>query len=140
MGKQFLGIPLVLSIVALVSVGCSKGPTGPPRYETHGIVTHRDQPVEKSQVVFYPVSAGGKARATLTDEKGHFRFLAAAGNGLPTGEYTVVVRPRPGGDLEVINPADFKFPKKYWKKKTTDLEFSISQGENELEIILADGG
>ncbi len=39
---------------------------------------------------------------------------------------------------EIINYDDYKFPKKYWKKKTTGLKYTIVEGENDLEIVLTD--
>jgi len=139
--KRFLWFtPLfsIFSIVTLLATGCSKAPTGPPRYETHGIVTYLGKPVDnKVQVVFYATSLE-LARGVETDEKGHFRFVAVAGDGLPAGEYTVVVRPRAGGYTEIVNYDDYKFPKKYWSKRTTDLKFTIEEGENELKVVLAE--
>jgi len=127
MFKRFPWFTSLFSVVALVAVGCSKAPTGPPRYETHGIVTYLDKPVGKAQLVFYATSLE-LARGVETDEKGHFRFVAVAGDGLPAG----------GGDTEIVNYDDYKFPKKYWKKQTTNLKFTIDEGENELEINLAE--
>jgi len=140
--KRFSWFPPLFSIAGLLTVGCTvgcnKGPTGPPRYETHGIVTYRDKPVEEVQVIFYATDPGGISRGAVVDEKGNFRIIAVAENGLPEGEYTVVVRPRPGGDLEIIKDTDYNHPKKYWKKKTTDLKFTIVEGENDLKIVLTD--
>jgi len=136
--QRFSWLPLVFSIVGLLAVGCSKKPDGPPRYETHGIVTYLGKPVEEVQVVFYATDPGGVSRSAVVDEKGNFRIIAVVGNGLPEGEYTVVVRPRPGGDLEIINDADYDHPKKYWKKGTSDLKFPIVEGENDLKIVLTD--
>jgi len=138
MPKRFLWFPMVFSIVGLIAIGCNKKLTGPPRYETHGIVTYRDKPVKEVQVVFFATEPGGVSRGAVVDEKGHFRIVAVAGNGLPEGEYTVVVRPRPGGDLEIINDEDYDHPKKYWTKDTSDFKSTISQGENDLKIKLTD--
>ena len=116
-------------------VGCSKQPTGPPRYETRGAVTFRGQPVSDAQVAFFSPRLG-ISRGAVTNDQGQFRVIAASGHGLPAGEYSVVVRPAPRGDEERINYNRPDIPKHYRSKRTSNLTATISETENEVALEL----
>lgn len=87
----------------------------------------------KAQVVFH---GPGVSRGAITGEDGRFQVKAGTGNGLPAGEYEIVVRPAPGGDTEIINFDRPDIPKKYWSKETSGLKESIVSGANDLTLEL----
>ena len=126
-----------MASLLVLSSGCSGGPEGPVRYETSGIVTNQGKLVADAQVVFY-LTSQGVSRGAITDEAGRFEVKAGLGNGLPVGEYSLVIRPAPRGDVERINLNRPDIPKKYWYQETSDLQRSIVEGKNYLELNLED--
>lgn len=128
-----VGIATLISAGSLLLCGCDSKPTGPVRHESGGIVTFKGKPVPKAQVVFY---GPGVSRGAITGEDGRFQVKAGTGNGLPAGEYEIVVRPAPGGDTEIINFDRPDIPKKYWSKETSGLKESIVSGANDLTLEL----
>ena len=123
----------LVTVGFLLSCGCTKQPTGPVRYESGGIVTYQGKPVPDAQVVFY---GPGVSRGAITGPDGRFDVKAGTGSGLPAGEYELVVRPAPGGDLDIINFDRPDIPKKYWQKETSDLKKEVVEGVNDLQLEL----
>ena len=134
----FRWLRFVLPLVCMISAvpGCSEAPSGPPHFETQGIVTFNSEPVPGAVVVFSSEKLR-VFRGARTKDDGSFRVVAASNTGLPSGDYQVAVRPAPGGDEEPVNFNRPDIPEKYRSEATSGLTFTLEAGAPFLEIELA---
>ncbi len=112
---------------------------------TWGTVTFQGQPVAQAEVVFYRKSSPFN-RIAHTNDQGQFECKTHLGKGLPTGKYQVVVRPifidpvlkgnwDPNEPLPKMTRQDI--PRKYHDRKTSPLWYTVVQGDNAMNIVLA---
>jgi hypothetical protein len=111
-------------------VGCGSG-----LYPVSGRVTLDDgQPLTKGLVVFEqqtgekPVTARGDLQADGSFQLGTRR----PGDGAPRGKYRVLISPI----IDVENPRDPPFDKRYTAFDTSGLTFEVQAGTNDIPIRL----
>lgn len=158
-----LAAALLLSIPWMLS-GCG---SGNERQVVIGKVTGQvlldGAPVKPGCVVtFLPVSAGADIGSGLVKENGNYVATSGAHDGLPIGDYRVIVSPPPLDPKEeeeltkknsaavmkalitksrkeldkVEYPQDAIVPRKYWRDTSSGLTFKVIEGENKAPIEL----
>jgi hypothetical protein len=136
---------LAVACMALLFTGCEKGPPpGPPLAKpalVSGHIKLRDGSLLKGGVVtFVPVEieAGSELRyqgAGLVDAQGAYKIGFNNNNeGVPPGEYKVVVEPRDYQELRGSNSS--QIPKSYRAASTTPLTLTVEDKDNVFEIVL----
>lgn len=116
---------------------CSRRDTGPPRYPVSGVLTYKGKPISDARISFTSSELHVRLAAD-TNPDGTFEVRTATADGLPVGEYSLTVRPAPGGDEENINMNRPEIPKRFWTAKTSDLRRSVEEGQNSIELSLSD--
>ena len=120
----------------MLVTGCSK----PLESQVSGLVTLDGKAMDKGNVVFHPVQAGAPAYGTI-DPTGHYSVKTGQGKGIQPGEYIVVVT----ANEEVVIPTDpsvpdrppaLLSPRKYATKQTSTLHFTVTPGEQTIDLPL----
>ena len=130
--------------MVISAIGCGSDPTTP--HPVHGQVIVDGQPAELATVVFHPINNAPEEVASMrpravTDKEG--RFVLATydvDDGIPAGEYKATVvwpGPPPSGDPDSYHPDELRsrpdvLRGRYANPETSDLQVTVSQGENEL--------
>lgn len=147
--------PLMFCVSLLMFAGCSGSDSGESLgASVSGTVTYNGNPVEGAMVTFRPASEGAQGAFARTDAEGKYELSssAAATSGVVPGEYNVTVTKTEVGESNVASEEDPDYnpyatgqtkpksvlPKKYADAKTSDLQFTVSGGENDLPIELTD--
>jgi hypothetical protein len=142
---------LFLAVAAcLITVGCggtSYGPTG----KITGRLTLAGKPLAQGTAVSFMQMEKGFLAFGLTDADGKFEVTSWNGGNMPVGKYKVMIAPATGGttSTEEMTPEELferpdlmdaptskDVPKKYRDTATSDLEFDIKEGANEIPIDL----
>jgi predicted phosphodiesterase len=127
--------PENLKLVSEQETGNRPGNT--PKVPVSGIVVFEGKPTSGATVVFHKMDAKGKpyrARIgdALTDKNGEFRISSEVSNdGVPAGEYAVVVV---WDDIFIdseTTPTNNRLPKKYSSSDTTPLKVTVKEGQKE---------
>ena len=88
--KRYLAL---VSLLAVVAVGCSGQPSLEGVVPAAGTVTQGGSPLEGAIVTFSPAAGGGKAASATTDADGKFALTTlTAGDGAMPGDYKVLVK------------------------------------------------
>jgi len=131
---------LGVSALLLGVTGCTE--EGPPIFQVTGRVTHDGEPVGQGVVLFIDDQGFGTSANLRAD--GTFELASHHGGGIPLGEYHVAITP-PDDDYDYDAPEaagsaeDFpNIPSRYQDVSTSDLTFTITEGENHFEIELSD--
>jgi hypothetical protein len=133
----------LLPRIALVGclLGCSSGVQPPLCYPVHGKVSFKGKPLGESVVVFHRVGGdveGNQKPMAITKADGTFELTTySTGDGAPPGEYAITVERRAlttGGEEAVRNGPN-TLPPKYASPQSTDIKFTIIEGENEIPPI-----
>lgn len=147
-------VPLVFCVGLLLLTGCASEEAGESLGATvTGTVQLNGSPVEGAMVTFRPASEGTQGAFARTDEAGKYELSTSAvgTSGVSPGKYVVTVtkvevaqsstasEEDPGYNPNA-KPAEAKslLPKKYSNAKTSDLEFTVTEGNNEIPIELKD--
>lgn len=129
-------IPVALS-------GCGKD-DGPTYASVKGKVTLDGQPVQSGTVLFLPQAGteGGASSGTINRD-GTFELVGPAGKGVVVGTHRVLVQcPAEGsgpdtGDNPLDNAPPCKIPAWYANERTSGIEKSVDEGENDIVIELS---
>jgi hypothetical protein len=122
-----------LALVALGLPGCGGG-----LYPVRGTVTLDDgTPVTKGLVVFERVDGGPAvtARGDIRPDGGYELSTNKPGDGVPPGRYKVVLNSLDLSDVPDEHK-DLPYDARYLNLKTTDLEFEVKAGPNDIPIRL----
>lgn len=134
---QRMYFALAALLVLLISVGCSGGGAS-----ISGTVEKDGTALPGGQIVF---SSDNNSCSGII-ENGQFTLSHQGSSYIPLDTYTVTVFPPPTEvkfnprtqDEEPIAPTyDVSlYPKKYQSKRTSDLQFTVENGNNEFKIVL----
>jgi hypothetical protein len=128
---------LLISMVVVVLAGCG-GDANPLRgarlYPVKGkFVLSDGKPLTSGKVTFI----GTKSQITsitTVESDGGFEFKSPNGDGLPEGEYRVVLDPTPSGEIKVARGAKVKinlpYPSKYTDEDGSDLKATVTSDES----------
>jgi hypothetical protein len=131
-GRRVL-VPAALALVALGLPGCGKG-----LYPVRGTVALDDgTPVTKGLVVFERIDGGPPvtARGQILTNGRYELSTNKPGDGVPPGRYRVVFNSMDLSDVPDERKS-LPYDVKYLSPKTSDLEFEVRAGENEIPIQL----
>lgn len=135
----FLKFSLVVAVM-LMFLGCSKTPE--QLFPVKGTVTIAGTPLKGGTVQFEMMEKGTASGKVYTssgeiDENGNFALSTFGKLGAPAGEHRVWVSPnvlampdKLGVSVERSSPV----PKKYMMPTTTDLTFTVDEGENIIAV------
>jgi len=128
--RQIIGIWLLATASCLPGCGGSDG-TVPVSGD---VKLASGEPLANADLQFYS-SVGGVA-TSMTDAAGHFTISRdAQSDGLPPGDYVVVVKPPTQDNIDAPAPPP-KFHLKYHGRSTTDLRATVTTDGAELEFVL----
>ncbi len=146
---------LVVAGIVVLSMGCSKAPTGPKKVPAGGKVTYKNAPVEGATVSF--LSDGKTPTAVaITDASGEFALATSvSGDGAVPGTYRVAVTKIIGppvkstGSMSMDDAAKAAsapaqkqvspIPEKYNSVESSGLQFTVKEGDkNHFAIELND--
>ena len=126
-------------MVIAVALLCWLAGCGKKYYPVNGSVTLDDgTPLSKGLVIFERVEGGPAltARGDIQPDGRYQLSTETPGDGVPVGRYKAVINPLDGSDV----PDEKKmlpFHVKHVNFKTTDLEFEVKAGPNDIPIKLA---
>ncbi len=121
--------------LVISGVGCSND--RPEIVAVSGRVTFQGEPVSEGVVLFVSETSFGTSAGIETD--GSFTLLSHYGQGIPLGQYQVAVTPPDDDEEEDASPAIDSYPnipQKYRDLATSELVFTVTEGENHFEIDL----
>ncbi|REJ70045.1 MAG: carboxypeptidase regulatory-like domain-containing protein [Planctomycetota bacterium] len=125
--------------VVLIACGCDRqlSPTDPEAYTVEGRVTFDDGTPIPGVLVSFDMLEGTANKWDWTDDDGRYRIGNDEGEGLPLGEYRVVVAP----PLEKPDNASYRaiheqLDSRYANKKTSGLHMTIQPLPNHFDIEL----
>ena len=145
-------LPLLVS--SLLVAGCS-GSKGPATSPVSGTVTYKSAPVDGATVVFAP-PAGGRPATGITDAQGRYELFLGDKKGAAPGDYKVTVTKTvtegQGPELTYEQMSEMQargetppgpvtknvLPEKYSSITTTDLNFTVKAGSNDIPLELKD--
>ena len=155
--RNDLRATVVLSLI-VAAAGCGDDGFG-RRYQVHGTVSYRSQPVESGLITFGPVEGRdtGPARVAVGTIRNGSYTLSTAGNddGAFPGRYRVAIRSTaaddkqvaaraqrgPGHQLDVIQAtrkARSLIPQKYQSPNTSGLTREVKAETNRIDFDLTD--
>jgi hypothetical protein len=129
-------------LVVLWIIGCADS-AAVRCYPVQGQVLLGGQPVAEAMVVFHPKSPPPATASEAhvphpvahTDAEGNFRLTTLQpGDGAPPGEYAITVELREArliGD-ELTRDGPNVLPPRYSRPETTDLSYTVIEGENQM--------
>lgn len=129
--REIFAITLILVAVGFATIGCSSGPTIPPLTPVSGVVTKDGKGLAGANLMFIPTAAEGNGGLATTDETGAYSATyIRGGEGLPPGEYRVVIShrlmpdgsPEPAGVEPMDSPAKEMLPPKYSSEALSKLK------------------
>jgi hypothetical protein len=123
-----------LAAAALALPGCGGG-----LYPVRGTVTLDDgTPVAKGLVIFERVDGGPAvtARGDIQPDGSYELSTNKPGDGVPPGRYKVVLNSLDLSDVP-DEQKDLPYDAKYLSPRTSDLEFEVKAGPNDIPIKLA---
>lgn len=134
---------VLLTCAVLVSgFGCGEKIDRPKVYRTEGVIKLNGAPVANVSVTFYPDK--GRPASAKTDSAGRFQLTTFnTGDGTTAGRHKVVVVAEVAativsntpGELEAIEKATSKVPKKYSSPDTTDLVNTVEPNDKNNFVI-----
>ncbi|MEI8381682.1 MAG: carboxypeptidase-like regulatory domain-containing protein [Planctomycetota bacterium] len=146
---------LVVAGIAVLSMGCSKAPTGPKKVPAGGKVTYKNVPVEGATVSFLGDGKSAPAVA-ITDASGEFVLTTnQSGDGAVPGTHRVTVTKiigqpvKSSGSMSMDDAAKTAstpapkqvspIPEKYNSVDSSGLQFTVKEGDkNHFAIELKD--
>lgn len=149
-----LALPVVCLAVLMIA-GCASEDQGESLGATvSGTVSYNGSPVEGAMVTFRPSGDGGQGAFARSDAEGKYELSASAAgtSGVSPGSYIVTVTKNEVNQSAVASEDDPNYnpyasgdaqtksllPKKYANAKTSGLEFTVTDGTNDLPIELTD--
>jgi hypothetical protein len=126
-------LPTALALAALALPGCGSG-----LYPVRGTVTLDDgTPVTKGLVVFERVDGGPPvtARGDIKGDGSYELSTNKPGDGVPPGRYKVVLNSMDLSDVP-DEQKELPYSTKYLSPRTSDLEFEVKAGPNDIPIRL----
>ena len=113
---------------------------GPKLYSVKGTITCPDgTPMSyEGQVIFNAVEPKGQGNPRgMIKPDGTFRMgTLAEADGAPEGDYRVAIVPMPPENPKKPPPGYPPFDAKYMSYSTSGLEFTVTRGKNELNIVV----
>ena len=127
-----------IAVTLALLAGC--GPSRPATYPVTGKVVFPDgSTLPGGMVEFESISAEGRpvnARGPIAEDGTFFLSTFQPGDGALPGEHRALVRP-PVPDVYVEEgerPPPAMLDRKYERYETSDLQFSVQEGENQITI------
>lgn len=123
-----------LALLVSLAVGCG----GTHESSVYGTVYLDDQPLPMGNVTFYPTEGGAAVYSQIARD-GSYRLTTGSEEGLKPGEYrvTVVATDNPPAEPGQTPPIGKRItPEKYSRLEQTDLEYTVTPGNNEIDIRL----
>ncbi len=144
MHEKVLAQDLKISLLGIAAAaciaitGCGRGNFG----TVDGTVTLDGQPLEGGAIAFYPVASGPIYYADVEPDGSYHLKTSSHDNVIP-GSYVATVsyrrgRPSPGMSLREIEALE-KVPFRYCNRETSDLEFDVVAGANQLDLAMTSG-
>lgn len=128
--------PLLLTAAFCCLPGCGDGETADEdtaTYAVEGKVTFEDgQPVQRARISFSSLEGEAQAEA-LTGDDGHYHIGGDHGEGLPAGDYRVVVHPPLDEDGMPLNDS---IDPKYAVKELSGLTATVRPTGNRYDVEL----
>jgi hypothetical protein len=102
-----------------------------------GTVTLDGKPLTTGTVAFQPVAGGPLSYAGIHPD-GSYKVSTGTDRGLPAGEYavTVVASEPPSNASGGMAVGRLLTPTRYGKAETSDLQFKVSAGNNQIDLRL----
>ncbi len=123
-----------LSVISFVGCGEKNWAT------VSGTVTLNGAPIGPGTIMFEPSgSADPRARSGIGNfaEDGRYTVRSAGGrDGLPAGEYIVIINGTTSGDEQIDPSQTSKIPPKYLNPNTSGLMASLQAGDNAVDFDL----
>jgi hypothetical protein len=136
MPREFAALCLMLLLLPLLA-GCGESLEA----QVSGTVTLDGKPLDKGDIVFHPADSGTPAYGSI-DPEGKYSVKTGQGEGMLPGEYIVVVKVTSevtpvGGEVAVVEKLpELLSPKKYAMKQTSPLKYTVTSGEQTIDIPL----
>lgn len=130
--------PAMLWAILLVAMGCN---TASHEATVSGTVSLDGTPIGPGVVQFIPVGSSHNPATGTIQVDGAYELRTSNKSGLQPGQYqvTVAVYDHPElapGERAAPGSAPLRTPEKYFSLETTDLEFTVSPGDNTIDIEL----
>jgi hypothetical protein len=130
--KIIFGLYFSAAFIILIC-GCGDN-TGPAKVS--GVVTLDGKPLPNTNVIFNPVSSNNLICAGGTDANGRYEiYYADRKSGAPVGLYKVTLTNGQSGENGMEEKPE-TVPEKYRDTTTTELEYNIKSGRNNINIDL----
>lgn len=131
---------LLAAAIAVTTIGCGSEDGRVPVYQTSGKISFEGHVPEGALVILHPQDGASPAALRPTakvQSDGSFELTTyEAGDGAPSGDYVVTVTwsqaVQVGGDYL---PGPELIPPRYLSPRTSDVQVSVAEGQNELEPI-----
>lgn len=138
--QRFLQFCLILTTGCVIA-GCGSGDPG--FAPVSGVVTYKDQPIGKINVMFVPTELKGQIAEGTTDENGKFQLQTMKpGDGAQMGSYKVsfkyvsdIIPDMPGFDGGV-QPEVSIIPVIYADENTSGFTANVESAKNEFQFDL----
>jgi len=131
----------ILAAAGLTAGGCNSGPARPPLAKVHGKVFHEGVPLTSGSVIFMPVSGMGGAGPTdashpaagqIKSDGSYELSTDNPGDGAIVGEHKVAVVSVDFATKRSV------IPEKYQTPGATPLSKTVKEGDNAIDIEVAD--
>ena len=131
---------LLPALFILFFMGCAKTPE--KLFPVSGTVTVAGKPLQGGTVQFEMIEKGAASGKIFTssgevDEHGNFELITFGKPGAPAGQHRVWVTPNQlmmpdelGVGIDRTSPV----PKKYMLPTTSDLKYTVSEGDNAIDV------
>ena len=127
-------------MVALWCIGCGS-PSGPACAPVKGRISFKGKPLAEAMVVLHRADGdveGNQKPMAYTDATGAFELTTFSHNdGAPPGEYAITVElraPQLVGEETVRNGPNL-LPPRYARPESSGLNFTVTEGNNEIPPI-----
>jgi hypothetical protein len=128
-----------LLLAVLAAAGCGKTPE--PIYPVEGIVRVGGRPLKDGTIQFEMIERGTSGKrytsTSTIDPDGRYRLRTFERDGAPAGRHRVWVSPNFAAMPDEIGTSVFRLspiPRKYMQPTTTDLEYEVKTGDNEIVV------
>lgn len=125
--------------LCMLVIGCSQSPYSST---VSGTVTLDGAPIGPGVIQFLPSGQGGNPATGTIQVDGSYELKTSNAVGLNPGEYkvTIAVYDQPEvapGERAAPGSAPLRTPEKYLSSTTTDLQFTVQDGSNAIDIPLS---
>jgi hypothetical protein len=141
LGRFALPLSAVLSLLVAAGCGSSNALNGQTLYPVKGkILLHNGKPLTSGRVAFFATGSTLTSTATIESDGG-FAFKSPSGDGLPEGQYRVVIDPGldpPSKSSRSKTKLNLPFAARYTDEDGSDLKATVTRDEskNNFEFTL----